>query len=129
MAKAAFTSQLDSKSFALLGNVICTVMLSGNDTDGQIGLVEIFCPQGAGPGPHTDPWRESFYVIEGEIEFMIESEGLLKPRIANAGDSVSIPAGLGHAFRADSQSARALIISAPAGLEAFFADAGEPLSG
>lgn len=129
MANAAFTSAAGGETYLMLGTVLCTTMLAGKETDGQIGLVEAVCPPGSGPGPHIDPWRESFYVIEGEIEFMLERDGKLRPVKAGPGDVVSIPAGLGHAFRVVSpRPARALIISAPAGLEEFFAAAGERVS-
>ncbi len=47
---------------------------------------------------------------------------------ARGGDAVSIPRGAGHAFKiTGTDRARWLVFSAPAGLERFFADAGEPL--
>jgi quercetin dioxygenase-like cupin family protein len=43
-----------------------TVLASG----AQTGSYEIFRqvgPEGSGPPPHTHPWDESFYVIDGEM--------------------------------------------------------------
>ncbi|HEU5017422.1 MAG TPA: cupin domain-containing protein [Pseudolabrys sp.] len=128
MAERAFTPAAAGKSHLVLGSIVCTTLLGGAETDGNISLIEVCCPQGMGPSPHVDPWRETFYVMEGEIEFLLEGGGTLQPLKVASGDVVSIPAGLGHAFHAVSQNqARILIISAPAGLEAFFAEAGEPL--
>jgi quercetin dioxygenase-like cupin family protein len=127
MAKAAITPAGKGDINLMLGDVACMTMLAGDDTDGQLSAVDVRCPQGAGPGPHTDPWRESFYVLEGEFEFQLERDGVLQPMRARAGDAVSIPAGLGHAFRAVStEPARVLILSTPGGLDKFFAEAGEP---
>jgi quercetin dioxygenase-like cupin family protein len=127
MAKAAATSAGKGAINLMLGSITCMTMLAGDDTGGQLSAVDVRCPQGTGPGPHTDPWRESFYVLEGEFEFQVERDGELQPIRARPGDMVSVPAGLGHAFRAMSaEPARLLILSTPGGLDRFFADAGEP---
>jgi len=128
MAKAGMVNPANKgEANLMLGSVICMTTLSGKDTEGQLAIVDMRCPEGAGPGPHTDPWRESFYVLEGEFEFQLERDGALYPTRACPGDTVTIPAGLGHAFRAISRTpARALILSVPAGLDDFFAAAGEP---
>ena len=121
-----FTTAAAGEHHLMLGSIVCTTLLSGAETMGELGVVELRCPIGSGPGPHTDPWRESFYLIEGEFEFMLEEDGLLKRVKAGPGDALSAPAGVGHAFRAIAGApARVLITSVPAGLEAFFADAGE----
>ncbi|HEY1689961.1 MAG TPA: cupin domain-containing protein [Solirubrobacteraceae bacterium] len=82
---------------------------------------------GSGPGPHIDPWRESFYVLEGELTFRFEQDGVVESVVGGAGDAVSIPAGVGHAFVVSSpEPACYLILGTPAGIDTFFADAGEP---
>jgi quercetin dioxygenase-like cupin family protein len=126
MAEGVFVPVAAGESYLMLGSVVCTTVLVGMETDGNVAIVEASCPNGSGPGPHIDPWRETFYVLEGEIEFLLERNGVLQPRKAGKGEAISIPAGLGHAFQAVSQKpARILIMSAPAGLDAFFAEAGE----
>lgn len=126
MAEGVFVAAAAGESYLMLGSIVCTTVLPGKETDGNIAIVEASCPNGSGPGPHIDPWRETFYVMEGEVEFLLESGGTLQSLKAASGEVVSIPAGLGHAFHAVSQKpARILIMSAPAGLEAFFAEAGE----
>ena len=48
-----------------------TVLASG----AQSGSYEIFRqvgPEGSGPPPHTHPWDETFYVINGEITFHVD---------------------------------------------------------
>ncbi|HVW92362.1 MAG TPA: cupin domain-containing protein [Devosia sp.] len=127
MKKAAVNPANKAEANLMLGSVVCLTALAGSETDGELAIIDMRCPEGAGPGPHTDPWRESFYVLEGEFEFRLEQDGALHAVRARPGDTVSIPAGLGHAFQAVSSTpARALIFSVPAGLEQFFAAAGEP---
>jgi quercetin dioxygenase-like cupin family protein len=109
----------------MLGTVAVSRLLGAEETDGELGLVQLEGLPGSGPGPHVDPWRESFYVLEGELTIRLEDGEV----VAGPGDTVSIPSGVVHAFSVSSaEPARYLILSAPAGLEAFFADAGEPLA-
>lgn len=129
MTFPTFNSRPRSETHLLMGAIVCTATLSGHQTSDQVSIIDMQCPAGCGPGPHTDPWRETFCVIEGELEFMLDLGGGFGPVTAKAGDVVSIPPGAPHAFKgASSQPARALIISEPAGLERFFAEAGELVS-
>jgi quercetin dioxygenase-like cupin family protein len=112
----------------MLGTVTVSRLLGEQETGGELALVELRGLPGSGPGPHLDPWRESFYVLEGELTFQVEQDGAVQELLAGPGDSVSIPTGVGHAFSVTStEPARYLIISTPAGIESFFADAGEPI--
>lgn len=95
----------------------------------MLSVVELTGLPGSGPGPHVDPWSENFYVLEGELTFRYEQNGAVHSQVAGAGDALAIPQGIGHAFSVSSaEPARYLIMSAPAGIDAFFADAGEPIA-
>lgn len=112
----------------MLGNVTVSRLLGGPETGGELSLVELQGLPGSGPGPHVDPWRETFYVLAGELDFRFEEDGAVRSLRARPGDAVTIPAGVGHAFSvAGPEPARYLIVSSPAGIDAFFADAGEPI--
>lgn len=112
----------------MLGTVTVSRLLGGEDTDGQLALVELRGRPGSGPGPHVDPWRESFYVLAGELTFRFEEDGAVRTAVAGTGDAISIPSGIGHAFSVTSEApARYLIASTASGIDAFFADAGEPI--
>jgi quercetin dioxygenase-like cupin family protein len=112
----------------MLGTVTVSRLLGGKETDGQFSLVELQGLAGSGPGPHVDPWRESFYVLEGELTVRYERDGAVHALVARPGDAFTIPTGVGHAFSVtSSEPARYLILSTPAGIDAFFADAGEPI--
>jgi quercetin dioxygenase-like cupin family protein len=115
--------------YLMLGSVAATPLLSGTETGETLSLVELIGAPGSGPGPHLDPWQESFYVLDGELTFRVEEGGTVRSLVAHRGDAVSIPEGVGHAFSVTSATpARYLIASAPAGIDAFFADAGEPIA-
>jgi quercetin dioxygenase-like cupin family protein len=112
----------------MLGTVTVSRLLGAPETDGQLSLVELRGLPESGPGPHIDPWRETFYVLEGELTFRFERDGEVQTLIGRPGDAVTIPSGVGHAFSVTGpQPARYLIASTPAGIDAFFADAGDDI--
>jgi len=127
--RATHTAAGGGPHHLMLGTVVVSKLLGGEATDGRLALVELQGLPGSGPGPHLDPWTESFYVLEGELTFRVEHDGTVRELVARAGDSVSIPEGVGHAFTTTSaEPARYLIASTPAGIESFFADAGDELA-
>ncbi len=113
----------------VLGTDVTSRLLGGDETDEELALIEATAPPGGGPRLHVDPWRESFYVLHGELSFEVHDDAGSHRFAARCGDAVSIPRGVGHAFTVTgTEQARFLVISVPAGLERFFADAGEPLA-
>ncbi len=102
-----------------------TIKVTGEETGGAFALVEQTCPpEAAGPPPHrhhqTD---ETFYVLEGELEFWAEGTTVR----AGAGSVIRVPRGILHTYRPVSATpAKQLLMITPAGFEQFFAEAGEP---
>jgi quercetin dioxygenase-like cupin family protein len=73
---------------------ICSARLTGQQTGGQIGLVEATVPPGGGPAPHVhERTDETFYVVNGELEFLVGDTTFT----ASAGDVVFLPRGTVHA--------------------------------
>jgi quercetin dioxygenase-like cupin family protein len=68
-----------------------------------------------GPSPHThDDQTDSFYVLEGSMEFFVEGEWLA----GGPGTFVAAPRGVAHAFRkTDAGTCRFLNVHAPGGFE------------
>jgi quercetin dioxygenase-like cupin family protein len=86
----------------------------------QTGSYEIFRqtgPEGSGPPPHSHPWDEAFYVIEGQVAFDIDAAGDL---VAGPGTLVHVPGGSTHWFRFGPDGAEMLSITSRAGASAFF---------
>src|SRR5438034_5106448 len=52
--------------------------------------------EGSGPPPHHHPWDESFYVLEGSVDFTVAGGKTVR---CERGTLVHIPAGTVHAFR------------------------------
>ena len=49
--------------------------LTAAQTEGAIGMVEAIVPPGGGPVPHVhERSDETFYVICGEVEFVLDGE-------------------------------------------------------
>lgn len=116
----------EGQSLAVVGDAY-RVIISGKQTGGAYAVIDMLVPPGGGPGPHAHAeMQESFYVIEGELEFKTEA-GLY---IAKKGSFVNIPkGGEVHCFKNKSNTtAHMLCTVIPAGLDEFFAEIGTPVA-
>ena len=85
----------------------------------RTGSYEIFLQsgsEGAGPPPHTHPWDEAYFVIEGRLEVLL---GDRKMEVG-AGKLVYVPRGTPHAFRILGPSTKFLSINSHGGASEFF---------
>jgi mannose-6-phosphate isomerase-like protein (cupin superfamily) len=95
------------------------------DTGGAIGLVEGRFYQGFGPPLHVHHREdEAFYVIEGRIRMRQGNEQF----VASPGAWIWGPRGVPHAFKVESETARALVVVTPGGFERMFEEAGVPVA-
>lgn len=107
-------------------NILMKFLAFPSETLDKFCFVECLVPVGAGAPPnHHAGETELFYVIDGQVGFMIDG----KETVAGPGDHVAIPDGAVHAFQAvGDRPARLLIINAPGHMhEAFFTGIGHPL--
>ncbi|MGB0714763.1 MAG: cupin domain-containing protein [Phycisphaerae bacterium] len=108
--------------FAVAGDVYA-ILAAGADTAGAMTLIEANVPPDGGPPPHTQNDVESFYILHGEVTFMVEG----KEVIARKGDYLRVEPGQLHAFKnRSSHSARMLLQTMPAGLDDYFREVGRP---
>ena len=94
-----------------------TVLASGDATGGY----EVFLqrgPQGSGPPPQSHPWDESFFVVQGEIDFGIGADS----RTASPGTLVHLPAGTVHWFRFGPGGCEMISITSRLGASKMFTD-------
>jgi quercetin dioxygenase-like cupin family protein len=113
----------EGEAFWLLG-MLETVKISGKDTDGEFGLLEIVVPAGAGSPWHVhreeDEW---FYVLDGELTVWVGGQVIRAP----AGSFVFGPQGTPHTFTVSSPGgASFLLVTEPGGFEAFMRTCAEP---
>lgn len=115
------------------------VKLDGAQTDGRFGMFEAVLPRGAAPPLHSHPQDETIYILDGELTAWIvqdeplEGEGAEPPAWVaeravrcQAGAVVYAPGGTAHTFRVESDTARLLTLSTPAGIEQFARALAEP---
>ena len=101
-----------------------SILVSGAETGGRYCLIDMIVPDGGGPPPHRHDFEEMFTLLEGELEFAFRG----RTTTVRAGSTVSIPANAPHAFRnASGAPVHMLCLAAPAGLEDFFLEVGDPL--
>jgi quercetin dioxygenase-like cupin family protein len=98
------------------------VKISGADTGGDYGLLEVTVRKGEGSPWHVHPEEDEwFYVLEGEFTVWVGDERLSLP----AGAFAFGPKGVPHTFYGETEGARALIGFAPFQFEGFLQEVGE----
>jgi quercetin dioxygenase-like cupin family protein len=99
------------------------VKASTETTAGRVAVLEHLVPRGGGSPLHVhhdeDEW---FYVMDGEVTFWVDGE----VTVAGAGSFVYGPRGIPHTFMVSSDTARFLLVTEPAGFEAFVRACAEP---
>ena len=103
------------RTFTVLTNNTITVLVSGAETGGVYCMLDMGVPPGGGGNSlHTDPFLETFYVLEGDMEFTVERDGKLETFRPAAGEAVHIGHGVKHKFTCvGDKMARAIAIGLP----------------
>ena len=127
----------DSERLWFLGT-LARMKLDGQQTGGRFALWEGVLPNGAAPPLHSHPQDETFYVLDGEVTAWLVEPELVddeatpagwvgnRGRRCGPGSVVFAPAGAPHTFRVESDTARMLFLSTPAGIEEYVRMLGEP---
>ncbi len=99
------------------------VKVSGDDTNGAFGLLEVTVRAGEGSPWHVHPDEDEwFYVLEGEFTVYVGDKRLsLTP-----GSFAFGPKGVPHTFIGEIDGSKALIGFAPFHFEGFLREVGEP---
>lgn len=100
--------------------------LSGAQTGGRFALWEAVLPRGAAPPVHSHPQDETLYLLEGRAAVWTGDSAETEPAVCEPGAAVFVPGGTPHTFRVDSDTARVLFLSVPAGIEEFVHALAEP---
>lgn len=114
----------EGKTIWMVGTDLMTFKATGEDTGGAFALFDSLVLPGGGPPPHIHRREaESFYVLEGEFEFLAGNRWIK----AAPGSFVHVPIGSLHTLKnAGDSVGRLLTLVVPAGLDRFFEEAGEP---
>ena len=101
---------------------LATITVPGEASGGRFALIEFLFPHGASPPVHTHPQDESYVVLDGQLTIQAADERFeLGP-----GGTGLVPMGVPHTFRVDSETARVLVLSTPAGLDRLVRDGSVP---
>jgi quercetin dioxygenase-like cupin family protein len=113
----------EGRSLWVLGELV-TYKTTSEQTGGAYSLFEITTQPGVGPPPHVQHREdESFYVLQGEFEFVVEGRTIS----AGVGSLIYLPKGTLHAHKNVGEGAgRMLVSQTPGGLyECFSEEIGE----
>ena len=92
----------------------------------QTGGVEVFLqhgPEGSGPPPHTHPWDEAYFMLDGEMDVLLGDRSV---RLARGG-FVFIPAGTVHNFCYAKGGGRFVSFNSKGGAATFFREVSSAL--
>ncbi len=116
------------RSLWVMGEMV-TCKVTSDQTSGAYSLFEITTQPGDGPPPHVQHWEdESFYVLEGDYEFLDETGRTIR---AGVGSLIYVPRGNLHTHKNVGEGVgRMLVSQTPGGShERFFEElAGNPTS-
>jgi quercetin dioxygenase-like cupin family protein len=111
-----------------LGAAECLIRLRGEDTGGQLSIVEFTLPAGTmGAMPHYHRGHSEDFVIQtGEVTFdLLEGDRPVAETIGSGG-TVSVPPGVAHGFRNESDGTAMIIgLFRPGGYERYFREVHE----
>ena len=98
-------------------------LATGEDTDGSYTLIHCFFRKNFFPPPHIHKYEdESFYILEGVFNFQVGGRKIT----AGAGELVVLPKNVPHSFNLVTDTAKALLLITPAGIEIIFKEFGIP---
>jgi len=98
------------------------IRVRGSDTNGTLAIVESHDLPGGGPPPHIHHREdETFHVLEGDYEFMVDGKTIR----AQLGTTLFAPRGVPHTYRyLGHTTGKLMVVLTPGGFEVFFEEIG-----
>lgn len=98
--------------------ILWNVTLSAETTKGQFTMMDQTMPEGSGAPPHIhERYDEGFFILEGQITYVVGDGDEEQTIVAEPGGSVWIPRGTRHSFEITSEISRALNFYTPGGFD------------
>ena len=102
------------------------IRVDGEASGGALSLIDERGRRGDMPPLHVHRRDdETFHVLEGELSLFVAGEEI----VLGPGEAAFAPRDLPHTYRVESDEARWLVITAPAGFDAFVREVSEPAPG
>jgi len=102
---------------------LTTIKASGASTAGRVAVIEHLSPRGSGSPLHVhhreDEW---FYIVDGELTIWVGGQVVN----ARSGSFVYGPRGVPHTYTVESDTARFLVVTEPAGFDDFVRALAQP---
>src|SRR5438309_7895063 len=117
MAVPTWSGPEEGERLWFLGT-LATIKVPGEAVEGRFALIEFLFPRHASPPLHTHPQDESYIVLEGRLTVQAAEQRFELV----SGATAVVPMGVAHTFRVESDTARVLVLSTPAGLERMVRD-------
>ncbi len=116
--------------YNVIGELL-TFKVTSEQTGGAFTVNELRAQPGGGPPLHTHPSAETFTILEGQFEFSGLDEGEGYTIRATPGDTVFIPGGAPHTYKAvgDTPGRAMLVLTPGTEMERFFTEAGVRVTG
>lgn len=122
LSKAAYSKPSLENSIHYIAHTF-SFLVTAKDTNGAFSLIHCFFRKGFMAPPHYHKLEdESFYMIDGEIDFHVGDERFT----VGPGEFILLPKNIPHHFNLISETAKALLHISPAGFEVFFQEFGRP---
>jgi len=100
-------------------------LINADQSNSEFALIHCYFRKGGEPPAHFHRNEsETFYILEGEISFHIGEQKF----IAKTGNVAFAPKEVPHRFSLITNTAKALLLITPPGIEAFFKEFGMPAS-
>jgi quercetin dioxygenase-like cupin family protein len=115
----------DGRTLQVLADSV-RVLVTAEQTANRYELFDLTGPQGSGPPPHSHPWDEAYFILEGEVDVRVDDEATH----ATPGSFVLAPAHAVHTFKIASARSRFIVLTTGSGasslFEAFDSEVGFP---
>ena len=119
-----FSTPNDQNTYHFMAEKI-TLIVTGEQTNGEYSLAHIIDPPKLGPPLHIhNEDDEEFYILKGSYTFYVGDEIIE----AKPGDYVFAPKGIPHRFVSGPEQSEFLVRSIPAKFDAFVKELGVPVS-
>jgi quercetin dioxygenase-like cupin family protein len=118
------------RTYVVAGGNHVTVLLDRTETDALLDAIDVEAATGGGPPAHRHSFAEWFRVLEGELTFCEERDGVMRPTATlRAGHSIFVPPWAWHAtLNLSDAVCRFQVVGQPGMMSGYFAEAGVEVS-